>query len=642
VIRGTAGTGKTALAVHWAHEVADQFPDGQLYVNLRGFDSSGRVMDPAEAVRGFLDALGVAPNQIPSSPDAQSARYRSLVAGKRVLVLLDNARDAEQVRPLLPGTPTALVVVTSRNQLTGLLATDGAHPLTLDLLSSEESHDMLIQRLGNDRVAAEPGAVQKIISACARLPLALSIAAARAQQTGFPLAALAAELGEAGQRLSALDAGDAVSDVRAVFSWSYATLTPSAARLFRTLGWHPGPDLSAAAAAALAGVPVPAVRRLLSELVRANLLVEHAPGRYTQHDLLRAYATELAQTHDTDGALNRLLTYYTHTACTANRQLYPTLEPIVVPLSPPTRGAGPERLADYESALARLSAEHANLLAAAGTAAQTGQDVHTWQLAWGLDTFHYRQCHWHDQAATWQAAVAAAQRLESPTAEAYAHRRLGEACRMLGRLADAYAHTQAALRLFTGIGAVFGQASVQLDMSMLAEQQGNLEQALDHAQQSLALSRSTGHELQQARSLNTVGWFHAQLGDYPAALAFCDEALALNLRLGDAESTASTLDSLGYAYQHLGEHTKAVEHYERAIAIFREVGYRLAAARALVCLGDTHQEAGDTEAALVAWTAALKIFIELEHGSAKEVRAKLRAHGRPNGVAGQGVTVTPL
>ena len=491
---------------------------------------------------------------------------------------------------------------------------------------------MLIQRLGNDRVAEEPDAVAKIIAACARLPLALSIAAARAQQTGFPLAALAAELGEAGRRLSALDAGDPVSDVRAVFSWSYATLAEPAARLFRLLGLHSGPDLSTAAAAALAGMPAPAVRGLLTELVRASLLLEHVPGRYTQHDLLRAYATDLTHTHDTDqarhDALSRLLDHYTHTACAANRLLYPTLEPIVIPLGPPAEGSDPEPLADHQSAMAWFGAEHANLLAAVGRTAQAGRDTHTWQLAWGLDTFQYRQWHRHDHALVWRAAVAAAERLGNLTAQAYAHRRLSEAHRKLGLPAEADTAAGEALRLFTDAGDEFGQASVHLDLSMLAEQQGDPERALDHAQQALAMARSVGHQRQQARALNTVGWFHAQLGEPTSALAFCEEALAINLRVGDRESTAMTLDSIGYAHRDLGDHARAVDSYERAIAIHRELGFAVPTAEALIELGDTHQAAGRPDAARAEWTRALQIFVELDHPSAGQLREKLRTHHR--------------
>jgi transcriptional regulator with XRE-family HTH domain len=260
VISGTAGVGKTALAVHWSHQVADRFADGQLYVNLRGFEPAGQVASPAGVVRGFLNALGVPAARLPIDLDAQVGLYRTMLAGKRILVVLDNARDAEQVRPLLPASPSSVAIVTSRNRLTGLVATSGARTLTLDLLSATEARELLAHRLGAARVTAEPHAVEQIIIATARLPLALAVAAARADQTGFRLDEIAADLDDAGRRLDALDTDDPTSQVRAVFSWSYRALSPAAARLFRLLGLPRGPDLSATAAAALAGLPQPRLR----------------------------------------------------------------------------------------------------------------------------------------------------------------------------------------------------------------------------------------------------------------------------------------------------------------------------------------------------------------------------------------------
>jgi len=610
--------------------VAARFPDGQLYVNLRGFDPSGRVMDPADAIRGFLDALGEPPDRIPASPDAQAARYRNRLAGKRVLVVLDNARDAEQVRPLLPASPAAVVLVTSRNQLTGLVATEGAHPLQLGVLSPAESRDLLNERLGDDRVTAEPDAVPEIVAACAGLPLALSLAAARAQQSGFPLAALVADLNEAGNRLNVLETGDPLSDVRAIFSWSYATLPPPAARLFRLLGRQPGSDLSTVAAAALAGAPVPETRRLLSQLTRANLATEHAPGRYTQHDLLRAYAAELASADEAEDALARLIAHYVHTACTANRLVYPNLDAIAVPLEPLPAGVEAGRIADHDAAMAWLTAEHANLLAAAAHAAGAGLHAYTWQLAWGLDTFHYRQWHLHDQMATWQAAVTAAGHMGSPAVLAYTHRRLGETYRRLGRSAEGSAQAQEALRLFDSIGDRCGEADVHLDLSMLAERQGRFDEALGHAERALAATRSgdpraaDAVELRMARALNTVGWFRALLGDHAAALGFCQEALEINTRRGDEENIGFTLDSLGYAYQHLRDHEQAVDHYERAVGILHRLGYASITADVLERLGDTHHEAGQTAAAREAWNRSLDIRTKLDPESAAKVRDKLR------------------
>jgi DNA-binding SARP family transcriptional activator len=300
-IGGAAGVGKTALAVHWARRVADRFPDGQLFVDLRGFDPAGAEMASAEALRRFLDALGVPAHQLPADVEARASLFRTVVAERQILIVLDNARDVEQVRPLLPGAPGCLVLVNSRSQLCGLVAANGANPLTLDRPSMEEAREFLRHRVGEERLTAEHAAAEEIIVRCARLPLALAIVAARAAtNAGFSLTALAAELRESRGRLDAFENGDAATDIRTVFSWSYGTLSDGAARLFRLLGLHPGPDFAIPAAASLASVGLRRVRSLLAELTRVHLLHEHAPGRYTFHDLLRAYATELTQLTDSD------------------------------------------------------------------------------------------------------------------------------------------------------------------------------------------------------------------------------------------------------------------------------------------------------------------------------------------------------
>src|SRR5262249_52223542 len=405
-IGGTAGVGKTALAVYWAHRVADRFPDGQLHVNLRGFDPSGQVMAPAEAGRRFLDALQVPPERVPVDLDAQAALYRSQLAGRRMLVVLDNARDTAQVRPLLPGAPTCLVVVTSRNQLTGLVATDGAHPVTLDLLTDDEARQLLAQRLGADRVAAEPAAVEQIITRCAHLPLALALVAARAAiRPHAGLRVLAEELRDTGHRWQMLTGDDPASDVQAVLPCSYQALTPDAARLFRLLGLHPGPALAAAAAASLAGLPPSAVRPVLAELTGASLLVEHTAGRYTFHDLLRAYATDLARRMDTDQhrhtATVRMLDHYLHTAYTADRLLQPARAPPA--RTPPAPDVTPQQPTGHQQALDWFPVQHPVLVAPIEQAAATGFAIPTWQLTWTLRTFLDRRGHWHDQAATGRA-----------------------------------------------------------------------------------------------------------------------------------------------------------------------------------------------------------------------------------------------
>lgn len=379
------GVGKTALALHWAHRVAGDFSDGQLHVNLRGYDEWDAV-DPADALCGFLEALGVPHAQIPASIEARIGLYRSRLAHRRILTVLDNARDSAQVRPLLPGTGGCVVVVTSRDELSNLVAAQCARPLSLNVLTRDESMSLLASRIGARRLAAEPAAVADITGATGRLPLALSIVAARvALHPGFPLDAFAAELRSDEARLDAFSDGH----VRAVFSWSYLALSRPAARLFRLLGLHPGPDMTADAAAALAGRPEAAITPLLRELTRLHLLTERMPGRYAFHDLLRAYAAELVESsEDADerrGARRRLFDHYLHSAYPAAVLLQPQL--IAIEPVPPLPLNTSRSTDDHDAAFAWFAAEHRVLLRAVRQAAETGFEAYAWQLAWALTTF---------------------------------------------------------------------------------------------------------------------------------------------------------------------------------------------------------------------------------------------------------------
>jgi DNA-binding XRE family transcriptional regulator len=295
-VAGAAGVGKTALAVHWAHQVTGQFPDGQLYVNLRGFDAHGPAATPADVVGCFLDALGVPAARVPATLDAQVGLYRSMLAGRRMLVVFDNARDAAQVRPLLPGAPGCLALVTSRDQLISLAATDDARLVKVDVISNGEARRLLAWRLSEERVAAHPDATDEVIASCGGLPMALAMVAARAAaHPDFPLTVVAEELRSTRRRLDAFDDdSDPDTSLRSAFAGSYRTLSGPAARLFRLLGHHPGAGISLPAVAGLLTSSAPDARRLLAELVRAHLITEHAPGRYALHDLLHAYAGELA------------------------------------------------------------------------------------------------------------------------------------------------------------------------------------------------------------------------------------------------------------------------------------------------------------------------------------------------------------
>jgi hypothetical protein len=434
-IAGTAGVGKTALALSWAHQVADRFPDGQLHVNLHGFDPSGTPCAPEVAIRRFLDALGVVPQRIPPGPEAQAGLYRSLLADRRMLVMLDNARDEHQVRPLLPASPGSLVLVTSRSQLSGLVAADDARLLILDVLSHAEAVQLLTARIGRTRAAAEADAVDQIATLCACLPLALAVAAARAAaRPGFPLSALAAELRDGDGRMDALDAGDPAVSVRAVFSWSYRQLTAEAARMFRLLGLHPGPDISVPAAASLTAREQPETRRLLTELTRLHLIAEHVPGRYAFHDLLRAYAADQSRACDSgperQEAKGRVLDHYLHSAAQGAFTVSSTFEPLT--LVPPRPGTVPERPAGPRGALAWFDAEHLVLLGAVGLAAESGFDRHAWQLPWAMTPFLRKRGHWQEWAATQRTALAAATRLGDIAGQATSRRLLATAYDDLG------------------------------------------------------------------------------------------------------------------------------------------------------------------------------------------------------------------
>jgi tetratricopeptide (TPR) repeat protein/DNA-binding XRE family transcriptional regulator len=634
-VSGTAGVGKTALAVHWAHRVRHRFPDGQLYVNLRGFDPSGTVMAPAEAIRRFLDALGVHSQRMPPDPNARGDLYRTLLADRSMLVVLDNARDPDQVRPLLPGAPGCLVLVTSRNRLSGLVATEGAHPILLDLLTFNEARDLLSRRLGPGRVAAEPAAVDEIIACCDQLPLALSIVAANAAtHPQRSLTAFADQLRDSRDRLDALSTNDTLAtDVRAVFSWSWRALGKEPARLFRLLGLHPGPDVSAAAAASLAAIPLGQARSMLDHLADTHLIDEHAPGRYTLHDLLREYAADLARATETEeqrhAVTGRMLDHYLHTAYSAARLLNPHREPIA--LSPPQPGVTVTGLAGHDQAIDWFTAEHRVLLGAIDHAAATGFETHVWQLALTLDIFLNRRGHWRDWAATGRAALAAADRLADPFAQGRAHRNLARACLPLGRLDDARTHLRHALDLFGEAGDRVGQADAHLRLANVGERQGRHAEALDYSRRALHLYRAAGHRLGEALALNAVGWYHAHLGEYRAALPACEQAIALLQELDNRPGQAATWDSLGHAHHYLGHRTQAVASYQHAIDLYRDLGDRYHEAAARAHIGDSHHAAGDADAARTAWRRALTILDQLDHPDAHQVRTKLHGLDQPKG-----------
>jgi DNA-binding SARP family transcriptional activator/tetratricopeptide (TPR) repeat protein len=630
VIGGTAGVGKTALAVHWAHQVADSFPDGQLYLNLNGFGPAGSPMTQAGAVSRILEAIQVPLARIPSSLEGRVGLYRTLLSERRTLIVLDNAKDAEQVRPLLPGGAGSLVLVTSRSPLTGLVALEGARAITLDVLTEPEARQMVAQRLEIGRTAADRAATDQLIETCARLPLALAIATALvATRPGQSLTAVTSNLRRADNRLDVLNTGEATTNLRTVFYWSYLALTSAAARMFRLLAEHPGPDISVAAAASLTGLSSTRASKTLTELTDSHLINEHTHGRFAFHDLLRLYAAEMLNTLDSaaerHAAGQRMLDHYLHTARAAAQAISPTRA--LLDLAPAVPGANPEELADQDQAIAWLKAEHQVLMRAIGYAADTGSDVHAWQLPWALTDFLDRGGNWSDFAASQRTALAAARRLRDVAAQAHAHRYIGRACFQLQDFDDALDHLTRALELRRQLGEPTGEAGGCLDLCNVHEQRGELGQALGFAQRALGLYRSAQHRVGEAHALNSVGWYHALRRDYPEALSHCDQALELCIQLGYKLAEGHTWHSLGFVHQHMGQSARAISCYGRALDIYRQLMDRYHESRVLTDLGDARRAAGDLPAARRAWRDALAILDDLDHPDGDQLRTKITGTG---------------
>ncbi|GAB7110122.1 BTAD domain-containing putative transcriptional regulator [Streptomyces phaeofaciens JCM 4814] len=631
-IGGMAGVGKTTLAVHWAHRIADRFPDGQLYVDLRGFHPTGTPMSAAEAMRSFLDALGVPAQRVPAGLDAQAALYRSLLARRRVLIVLDNARDTEHVRPLLPGAPGCMVVVTSRSQLYGLVAGEGAHSVTLDVLGADDALRFLSRRLGAERIAREPDAAHRIVAACGGLPLALAIVGARATvNPTFPLSGIAAELTESGDGLQGFSGEAPAADARSAFSWSYELLSPGAARVFRLLSLHPGSGCSVAAAASLAGQRPAQVRPLLAELTRAHLLSETVPGRFGCHELLRVYGAELSDALDAPAeqraARHRLYDHCLHSAHAADSTLAPSRERI--DLEPPLPGTEVSRFLDHAGAAEWLEANRSVLLAVIEQSARLDSGRQTWQSAATIELYLDRNGHRQEQVAVQTMALTTARRLGDQRGQAHAHRALGFALGRLERREEAADHLARALDLFARLGDPAGQGRVHRYCAFLANAQGRHEEALGHYGHADALYREAGRRSGEASVANEVGWTHILTGDHRKALEECGRALVIHQETGDRNGEAAAWDSLGYAHHHLHEHDRALECYAHALRLYRAIRDRSLEADTLAHIGATLHAAGERDGAADAWRQALDILDAIGHPDADEVRARLTALADP-------------
>ncbi|MEV7056301.1 BTAD domain-containing putative transcriptional regulator [Streptomyces microflavus] len=636
VVAGSAGVGKTAFAVHAAHSLARDYPDGQIHLDLHGFDAHESPVPPRRALRSVLEAFGVPADRLPDDVDARAALYRSLLAGRRVLLLLDNARDSRQVRRLLPSSPGSLTIVTSRDQMSGLVVRDGAHHLRLEALSAAEAHGLLVRRLGAACVDADPAATALIVGRTAGLPLALALVAARAATRRVTsLRAIAAELREVPGTLDALSSADSSLDVRSVFSWSYEALSPGAARLYRLSSLTPSPGCSATALAALAGLPVPRTRTLLDELTAAHLVDEPAPGRFVSHDLLREYAAGLLAAHEgADGpaaAFRRMLAHYLGTAYTAARTLWVNLPPLE--LHPGAAGAPVADVTDPERALVWFAAESESLphlVERAGAA--EGCERQTWQLAWSMMDHLQREGRWDEQIATQRTALDAASRAGDRVGRAHALRNLARACAQAGHLDEAHGHLVDALEVFEELGDLVGQARSHGNLALVLTRRGEHTAALPHVHRAVEQFRAAGDRVGQANALNNLGWTYAGTGAFPEALRYCREALDLLRNAGDRVAEAATWDSLGYVHHRLGDHTRALDCYRRALDLDRQLGDDYNAAETLTHVGETRLAMGDAEGAGEAWNTALSVFHGLDPEAADRVRELLA--GLPAGPAG--------
>jgi DNA-binding SARP family transcriptional activator/Tfp pilus assembly protein PilF len=631
-IDGAGGIGKSALAIRAAHRLAPRFPDGQVYVNLQGATLGLAPLAPIQALGRLLRALGLEPAAIPGDVQEASGRFRSLAVERRLLVVLDNARDAAQVRWLLPASPTCAVLVTSRRVLATL---DGACHLHLDVLPAAEAVELLDRLVGAERVAAEPDAAERLVQLCGRLPLAVRIAAARlAARPTWPLAALAGRLADAQQRLDELDAGELA--VRACFQVSHQLLVASpdavdqhAARAFGLLGLPDTPDFGVAMAARLLDQPQDVAEAALECLVDAQLLQTPAAGRYRFHDLLRLYAREQAQAGEDEparqAALERALGWYLTGAERADQFLMPA----------GLYGDGPDDgsgavLADQQAALAWLEAERANLVAAAGQAA--GHPAASiarvaWQLSDALWRFFELRSHWADWQAVCQAALQAAERAGDLPATARALKNLGVVHGQQRHYQEAISCLERSLAICQPVGDRSTESGVLNNLGLVYQEQGRYQDALGFFEQSLALGRAVGDRHGEGKALNNLGEIYRKQGRYQEALGYYERDLAICRELEDARGEAITLRNVGHLHRAQSRDQEAIGRYEQALAICRRVGDRLGEAGALQGLGRAVAAIQGPQAARAHWTAALGILEDLGAPQADDVRRLLADSG---------------
>jgi DNA-binding SARP family transcriptional activator/Tfp pilus assembly protein PilF len=620
VISGLAGIGKTALAVQWAHRVAGRFPDGQLFLDLRGHEPES-ALTPAAALAHLLRALGVPADRLPADPDEQAGLYRSLLHGQRILVVLDNAGTAETVLPLVPAGEGNLLLVTSRRALAALTTHHAVTAVGLDALASQEAVALLRDVLSPRRVDREPGPAAELVRLCGRMPLALRIAAAKlVTQPGQSLQGLVTAL--AGEdRLDALSVEGDSRSVRTVFASAYRALRPPPARLFRLLGLHPGPTFTTRLAAALAELPAAGAERTVAELAAAHLVAETGPGRYRFHDLIGLFARQCAAVDEPEperaAAVARLVDWYLGTAYAANRIIDPGRDRVTPTLRYPV--TDPPFGPDHRAALGFLDGERGNLLPVVRYAAEHGHPTAAWQLTYLLTGYYDSRGHWSERVEMCRWGVAAAQRTSDPATEGLMRSGLGLALNACRRFDDALASLSAALPLMRAAGDRRGEGHVHNNIAMVYTELRRFDEAIAALRRALARHTAAGHQLGVALAHYNLGHIRVRQRRAERGIAHFADALAISRRVGSPRFEASILVGLGEANLQLGNYQQALGYYQQALAMRRRIGDRRIEPDTLCDLGTAYLRWGDFAAARSHFRQALAASREIADPHAEAV-----------------------